>query len=89
MPKIKTKSSVKKRFKLTSRGKIKRSGAFTRHMMRNKPKSMKRKARGMTTAAQADAKRILRWLPNASRQRKRKNTQPNHKPEHKRSGQES
>ncbi len=80
MPKIKTKSSAKKRFKLTATGKLKRKSAFTSHMMRNKPQSMKRKARGTTIVAQADEKRILRYLPNASKQRKRKSAEPNQCP---------
>ena len=38
MPKMKTHSSAKKRFKVTGSGKIKKFGAFTSHMMRNKSK---------------------------------------------------
>ncbi len=56
MPKMKTKSSAKKRFKITATGKVRAKNAFTSHMMRNKSKSMKRKARGMKTLDDADAK---------------------------------
>lgn len=72
MPKMKTHSSAKKRFKVTSKGKVKAKPSHSRHMMMNKPKSMKRKARGMDLLCDADATIILRnFLPN-SRKRKRK-----------------
>jgi large subunit ribosomal protein L35 len=71
MPKMKTKSSVKKRFKITGSGRVKAGKAFTSHMMMNKSKKMKRKARGTTTLCDADARIILRsWLPYS---RKNKN----------------
>ncbi|MCB1530724.1 MAG: 50S ribosomal protein L35 [Rhodospirillales bacterium] len=71
MPKMKTKSSAKKRFKLTSKGKIKSGGAFTSHMMMNKPKSMKRKAKGTFILSAADARIILRnWLPYGRKKKK-------------------
>lgn len=60
MPKMKTKSSAKKRFKVTKSGKIKCRQAKMRHMQMNKPKSMKRKARGTTTMCDADARIVLR-----------------------------
>ena len=64
MPKMKTKSSAKKRFKLTRKGKVKSGAAFTSHMMTNKPKSMKRKARRTGTLSKADARIVLRnFLP--------------------------
>jgi len=66
MPKMKTKSSVKKRFRITGKGKIKSGQAFTSHMMMNKPKSMKRKANRTTTLCDADAKIVLdNWMPYA------------------------
>lgn len=58
MPKLKTKSGVKKRFKVTGTGKVVAKSAHTRHMMTNKPKSMKRKARGTFILAEVDAKII-------------------------------
>lgn len=64
MPKMKTKSSVKKRFRVTGKGKIKAGQAFTSHMMMNKPKSMKRKANRTSTLSDPDAKIILdNWMP--------------------------
>ena len=41
MPKMKTNSSAKKRFKVTGSGKIKRNHAFARHQMRTKTKKTK------------------------------------------------
>ena len=46
MPKLKTKSAVKKRFSLTGTGKIKRTTAFKRHCLACKNTKMKRQARG-------------------------------------------
>ena len=48
MPKLKTKSSAKKRFSFTSSGKVKRNYAFKSHNLRKRSQSMKRKARGTT-----------------------------------------
>ena len=42
MPKMKTKSSAKKRFKLTGSGKIKRKHAFKSHILTKKTKKQKR-----------------------------------------------
>ena len=41
MPKMKTKSSAKKRFKLTGTGKIKRKHAFKNHILTKKTKKRK------------------------------------------------
>lgn len=64
MPKMKTRSGAKKRFKVTSSGKVKAKPSHMRHMQINKPKSMKRKARHMFTLCDADARIVLRnFLP--------------------------
>jgi len=42
MPKMKTKSSAKKRFKLTGTGKIKRKHAFKSHILTKKSTKQKR-----------------------------------------------
>lgn len=70
MPKLKTKSSAKKRFKLTATGKVKRKHAYTSHMMRHKSQKQKRQLRGMTTVAGVDVARILQWLPYAGKRKK-------------------
>jgi len=72
MPKMKTHSSAKKRFKITAKGKVKAGQAFTSHMMMNKPKSMKRKARGTSELSEADSRIVLRNLLPYSRKRKNK-----------------
>lgn len=51
MPKVKTKSGAKKRFKLTGTGKIKRKHAFKSHILTKK--STKRK-RNLTTSGLVD-----------------------------------
>jgi large subunit ribosomal protein L35 len=43
MPKLKTKSSAKKRFKITGSGKIKRFKAFKSHLLTSKSKKKKKK----------------------------------------------
>lgn len=71
MPKMKTKSSAKKRFKVTSKGKVKAKKAFTSHMMMNKSNKMKRKAKGTTTLSDADARIVLRnFLPYGRKKKK-------------------
>lgn len=64
MPKLKTKSVAKKRFKLTGSGKIKRKCAFKRHCLNKHKKSTKAK-RNLTRAAlvhKSDEKSIKRQL---------------------------
>ena len=71
MPKMKTRSSAKKRFKITAKGKVKAASAYMRHMQMNKSKSMKRKARGTQTLSEPDARMVLRnWLPYARKKKK-------------------
>lgn len=62
MPKMKTHSSAKKRFKVTGSGKIKRFQAYTSHMMRNKSKKAKLRLRDGTLVSPADEKRVKRML---------------------------
>jgi large subunit ribosomal protein L35 len=66
MPKLKTKSGAKKRFRLTGTGKVVMNHAYKRHMLRRRSQSMKRKARGTTTLCAVDARIIKRnFLPYA------------------------
>lgn len=62
MPKMKTHSSAKKRFKVTGKGKIKRFQAKTSHMMRNKSKKAKLRLRGAAMVSSADEKRVKQLL---------------------------
>jgi large subunit ribosomal protein L35 len=63
MPKMKTHSSAKKRFKRTGSGKIKRFQAFTSHRMRNKSSKAKLRLRDSALVSDADKKRVERMLP--------------------------
>jgi large subunit ribosomal protein L35 len=66
MPKMKTKSSAKKRFSVTSSGKVKFKQAHKGHRLMQKPKSMKRKAKGTDTMAPGDAAKVLQsFMPNS------------------------
>lgn len=56
MPKLKTKSSAKKRFKVTGTGKIKFFSACLRHNTFKRPKQMKRQNRGGQIMDASDAK---------------------------------
>ena len=62
MPKMKTHSGAKKRFRVTGTGKIKRFQANTSHMMRNKSKKAKLRLRHSTLVSDADYKRVKALL---------------------------
>ena len=62
MPKMKTKSSAKKRFKLTGTGKIKRKHAFKSHILTKKETKRKRNLTHATLVDKADEKSILQQL---------------------------
>ncbi len=72
MPKMKTKSSAKKRFKLTASGKVKAGQAKTSHMMMNKSKDMKRKARRTMLMFKADAEKVIKNFMPYARAKKQK-----------------
>jgi len=63
MPKMKTKSSCKKRFKMTASGKVKAGQAGKRHMMIKRTNKFLRNARGTTTLSAPDAKIIKSMMP--------------------------
>ena len=65
MPKLKTKSSAKKRFKLTGTGKVRAAVAYKRHNLRKRSNKMKRKARGTMILADVDARIVKSYMPNA------------------------
>ncbi len=65
MPKLKTKSGAKKRFRLTGSGKVRAGSACTQHMLRRRSQKMKRKARGTMILCDQDAKIVLSYLPYA------------------------
>jgi large subunit ribosomal protein L35 len=63
MPKLKTKSGVKKRFKLTATGKIKAGVAGKRHRLISHNAKYIRQNRGTKVMSDADAKIIKAWAP--------------------------
>jgi large subunit ribosomal protein L35 len=66
MPKLKSKSGAKKRFRLTASGKVRMNYGYKRHGMRKRPQKMKRKARGSHIMAAPDARIVKRnFLPYA------------------------
>lgn len=65
MPKMKTKSSAKKRFKVLGNGKIKRSQAFKRHILTKKSTKNKRQLRGTTIVNASDVAAVKAMLPYA------------------------
>ena len=62
MPKMKTKSSAKKRFKLTGSGKIKRKHAFKSHILTKKSKKRKLALTHSTLVHKSDTDNIKRQL---------------------------
>lgn len=62
MPKMKTHSSAKKRFKLTGSGKVKRFQANSSHLMRKKSKKAKLRLRGSALVSKADEGRVKHML---------------------------
>ncbi len=63
MPKMKTKSSAKKRFSYTATGKIRCTQAGKRHGMVKRTKNQIRNLRGTTILCAADAKIVAKFLP--------------------------
>jgi len=62
MPKQKTKSSAKKRFKLTGTGKIKRKHAFKSHILTKKSKKRKLKLTHSGLVHKADDANVRQML---------------------------
>ena len=62
MPKVKTKSGAKKRFKLTGTGKIKRKSAFKSHILTKKETKQKRALTDMTLVHKSDETRVKAML---------------------------
>lgn len=58
MPKMKTKSALTKRIKVTGTGKVKRGQAFRSHLAQNKSTKQKRQARKSDLMSASDLKRF-------------------------------
>ncbi|MEQ9520372.1 MAG: 50S ribosomal protein L35 [Parvibaculum sp.] len=63
MPKLKTKSSVKKRFKLTASGKVRSGQAGKRHGMIKRTNKTIRNQRGTAIMSDPDARIIKKFMP--------------------------
>ena len=64
MPKLKTKSGVKKRFKLTATGKVKHGVAGKRHRLISHNAKYIRQNRGTKVMSASDTRVIKSYLPN-------------------------
>ncbi len=58
MPRMKTRSGAKKRFRITSSGKVKRAKAFRSHILTSKTTKRKRNLRKGDLASKADVKAV-------------------------------
>jgi large subunit ribosomal protein L35 len=63
MAKMKTKSSMKRRFRVSGSGKIMRHRAGKLHFMRRRSKRFIRESRGDAEVAQSDVKMVKRLMP--------------------------
>ncbi|MFD6420309.1 50S ribosomal protein L35 [Streptomyces sp. NPDC060194] len=62
MPKNKTHSGSKKRFKITGSGKVLRERAGKRHLLEHKSSTLTRRLTGTVEVAPADAKKVKKLL---------------------------
>ena len=67
MPKLKTKSSAKKRFKISATGKVIMAQAGKRHGMIKRSNSQIRKQRGTTIMSKQDGKIVKSYMPYSLR----------------------
>ncbi|MDD4699021.1 MAG: 50S ribosomal protein L35 [Oscillospiraceae bacterium] len=63
MPKLKTHSGAKKRFKLSSTGKVKRAHAFKSHILNKKNTKRKRNLRRVVVADTTNVTAIKKMIP--------------------------
>jgi large subunit ribosomal protein L35 len=66
MPKMKTHSGAKKRFKVTAKGKVKGRHAFTSHILEKKSAKRKRRLGQPAVLHDSDAKRVKKLLGEGS-----------------------
>ncbi len=62
MPKMKTNSAAKKRFRVNKKGTVKYRQSFGRHNFTSKSPARKRQNRGTSTLVRQDAKKVVREL---------------------------
>lgn len=63
MPKLKTKKGVKKRFKLTKKGRVKRAKAGGRHILSKKTRKRKRSLRKSDLVDSTMEKKVRKLIP--------------------------
>ena len=63
MPKMKTKSGVKKRFKITASGKVKAGQAGKQHGMMKRSNKHIRNQRGTAVLSDPDARVVKKFMP--------------------------
>ncbi|MBI5375146.1 MAG: 50S ribosomal protein L35 [Candidatus Schekmanbacteria bacterium] len=63
MPKLKTKKSAAKRFKLTASGKVKRHTAYGSHILTSKTRKRKRGLRKNNLVSSTEAKNVKMMIP--------------------------
>jgi large subunit ribosomal protein L35 len=63
MPKLKTKSGAKKRFKMTGTGKVKVAAQGKRHGMIKRTAKFVRNARGTMVLCDSDARIVKKYMP--------------------------
>ena len=64
MPKIRSHSGAKKRFRVTGTGKFSRMKAYKGHLNQHKSPGRKRRHQGKALVAKGDMKLIRKLLPN-------------------------
>ena len=67
MPKMKTKSSVKKRFKVTGTGKVTVAQAGKQHGMIKRSNKFLRNARGTMVLSEPDTRIVKKFMPYAGK----------------------
>lgn len=65
MPKLKSHSGAKKRFRKTGTGRFKRHKAYASHILTKKSRKRKRNLRKATLVAETDQNQVKRLLPYA------------------------
>ena len=65
MPKMKSKSGAKKRFRVTGSGRVKRGSAFRRHILTKKTTKRKRHLRGTQQIDVTNMRSVRAMLPYA------------------------
>jgi large subunit ribosomal protein L35 len=63
MPKVKSNSGAKKRFRVTKNGKVVRAKGFKGHLLEAKKPKRKRRLRGTGLTSEVEVRRIKKMLP--------------------------